>query len=67
MALAADQNDAWRTRSPYAERGDVRIRPIDFALTQAVRRRSLSRFENYAGKLASRVKLVDECAPLFPI
>ena len=64
MALAADQNDAWRTRSPYAERGDVRIRPIDFTLTRLFSG-ALSRFENYAGKLASRVKLVDECAPLF--
>ena len=64
MALAADQNTAWRTRSPYAERGDVRIRPIDFTLTRLFSG-VLSRFENYAGKLASRVKLVDECAPLF--
>ena len=64
MALAANQNDAWRTRSPYAERGDVRIRPIDFTLTRLFSG-VLSRFENYAGKLASRVKLVDECASLF--
>jgi preprotein translocase subunit SecA len=64
MALATNQNDAWRTRSPYAERGDVRIRPIDFTLTRLFSG-VLSRFENYAGMPASRVKLVDECAPLF--
>jgi preprotein translocase subunit SecA len=64
MALATDQNGAWRTRSPYAERGDVRIRPIDFTLTRLFSS-LFSRFENYTGMLASRVKLVDECAPLF--
>jgi preprotein translocase subunit SecA len=64
MAMALDQSDAWRSRSPYAERGDARIRPLDFALTRLFGGVS-SRFENYAGKLASRVKLVDECAPRF--
>src|SRR5882757_789306 len=64
MAMARDQDDALRTRSPYAERGDTRIRPLDFALTRLFGGLS-SRFENYAGKLATRVKLVDECAPLF--
>lgn len=64
MAMARDQEDALQTRSPYAERGDARIRPLDFALTRLFGGLS-SRFENYAGKLASRVKLVDDCAPLF--
>lgn len=64
MALTLDQDDAWRTRSPYAERGDTKIRPLDFALTRLFGGLS-SRLENYAGKLASRVKLVDECGPLF--
>ncbi|MEI9924470.1 MAG: prepilin peptidase [Bradyrhizobium sp.] len=64
MAIALDENNAWRTRSPYAERGDVRIRSFDFALTRMFGG-VFSRFGNYAGKLASRVRLVDECAPLF--
>ena len=64
MAMALDESNSWRTRSPYAERGDVRIRPLDFALTRTFGGLA-SRFENYAGKLASRVRLVDECAPLF--
>ncbi len=64
MAIALDENNAWRTRSPYAERGDVRIRSFDFALTRMFGG-VFSRFGNYARKLASRVRLVDECAPLF--
>ena len=64
MAATFNERDAWRTRSPYAERGDVKIGLMDFALTRAFGG-FVSRFENYASKLASRVKLADECAPLF--
>ncbi len=64
MARASRDTEARQNRSPYAERGDVKIGSIDFALTRAFGGLA-SRFENYAGKLASRVKLVDECAPLF--
>jgi preprotein translocase subunit SecA len=64
MTQGPDDNDALRTRSPYAERGDVRHRSLDFALTRMFGG-TLAHFENYAGKLASRVRLVDECAPLF--
>ncbi|MCK1734574.1 hypothetical protein IVA79_11550 [Bradyrhizobium sp. 138] len=61
---AADKSEAWRSRSPYAERGDVKIAPLDYALTRALGG-LVSRFENYAGRLAARVKLADECAPMF--
>ena len=64
MSASRDKNDAWRSRSPYAERGDVKIGAVDFVLTRTFGG-LMSRFENYAGKLASRVNLADECAPLF--
>ncbi len=64
MGTPRDKNDAWRSRSPYPERGDVKIGTVDFALTRTFGG-VISRFENYAGKLAARVKLADECAPLF--
>ncbi|MCK1368261.1 prepilin peptidase [Bradyrhizobium sp. 62] len=64
MARPPGKNEAWRSRSPYPERGDVKIAPVDFALTRAFGG-LVSRFENYAGKLASRVRQADECASLF--
>ncbi|MDN3277731.1 helicase-related protein [Frankia sp. RB7] len=64
MARAPDKSDTWRSRSPYAERGDVKIGPMDFVLTRTFGGIA-SRFENYAGKLAARVKLADDCAALF--
>lgn len=64
MARVADSDEAWRSRSPYAERGDVRIAPLDFALTRTFGG-LLARLENYAGKLAARVKLADACAASF--
>lgn len=62
--MPLDKRDAWRSRSPYAERGDVKIGTLDFALTRTFGG-LVSRFEKYAGKLAARVKLADECASLF--
>ena len=64
MARVADSDEAWRSRSPYAERGDVRIAPLDFALTRTFGG-LLARLENYAGRLAARVKLADACAASF--
>ena len=53
-----------RTRSPYAERGDTKIRPLDFTLTRLFGAASF-RFNRHAAKLASRIRLVEESAPLF--
>ena len=64
MSRTVDRDEAWRSRSPYAERGDVKIAPLDFALTRTFGG-VLSRLENYAGKLARRVKLADACAASF--